>query len=125
MNVVDSSGWLSYFAGEASAGRFAKAIEAPAKLLVPSISLTEVFKHVCRLADEESALAVVAHMQQGTVVELDSALAISAGHYGLAHKLPLADSIIYATARKFSATLWTQGRDFDGLPGVRFFPRVE
>ena len=124
MNVVDSSAWLSYFAGDSNAGVFAKPIENLSRLLVPSITLTEVFKHVCRQRDEESALAVVAHMEQGRVIPLDAELALNAASFGLAHKLPLADSIIYATARKYQATLWTQDRDFENLPEVRFYGRT-
>lgn len=122
MNVVDSSAWLSYLAGDRNAGKFAKAIEDLDSLLVPGITLTEVFKTVFRQRDEEVALAVVAHMKQGRVVPLDSELALDAATCGIAHKLPLAGSIIYATARKFDATVWTQDSDFKALRKVRYFP---
>jgi predicted nucleic acid-binding protein len=124
MNVVDSSAWLAYFAAEKNSAIFAKAIEAIDTLLVPSITITEVFKHVLRQRDEESALTAVAHMQQGQVISLDSELAIDAGSYGISYKLPLADSIIFATAQKFNATLWTQDADFTGLPGVKFYNKL-
>ncbi len=124
MNVVDSSAWLSYLAGDRNSGRFCRAIEDLDQLLVPSITLTEVFKAIFRQRDEELALAVVAHMKQGRVVPLDSELAINAASYGLAHRLPLADSIIYATARKFDATLWTQDLDFKSLDKVRYYPKA-
>jgi predicted nucleic acid-binding protein len=119
VNVVDSSAWLSYFAGDKNATFFANPIENLDKLLVPSITITEVFKNIFRQRDEESALAVVAHMKQGQVIPLDSELAINAASYGLAHKLPLADSIIFATAQKYDAVLWTQDGDFKGLQGVK------
>ena len=124
MNVVDSSAWLSYLAGDKNSGKFSKAIEGLDQLLVPSITLTEVFKTIFRQRDEELALAVVAHMKQGKVVSLNSELAIDAASYGLAHKLPLADSIIYATARKFDATLWTQDIDFKTLKKVRYYSKL-
>lgn len=124
MNVVDSSAWLSYLAGDKNSGKFSKAIEDLEQLLVPSITLTEVFKTIYRQRDEEMALAVVAHMKQGKVVPLDSALAIDAASYGLAHKLPLADSVIYATACKFDATLWTQDSDFKSLKKVRYYSKA-
>ena len=123
MNVVDSSAWLSYFAGDKNSSAFAVAIEKLELLLVPSITITEVFKNVLRQRDEEAALAVIAHMEQGEVVSLDSKLAIDAASYGLLHKLPLADSMIFATAQKYNATLWTQDVDFKGLPGVRYYPK--
>ncbi len=123
MNVVDSSAWLSYFAGDKNSAAFATAVEALDLLLVPSITIAEVFKHVLRQRDEEAALAVIAHMKQARVISLDSQLAIDAANFGVVHKLPLADSIIFATAQKFSATLWTQDSDFKGLPDVKCFAK--
>jgi predicted nucleic acid-binding protein len=123
MNVVDSSAWLSYFAGDKNSTIFSKPIESLDLLLVPSITVTEVFKHVLRLKGEELALEVIAHMTQVKVISLDSQLAIDAGSYGVQHKLPLADSIIYATTMKFNATLWTQDSDFKGLPSVKFYAK--
>ncbi|MGH8456821.1 MAG: type II toxin-antitoxin system VapC family toxin [Stenotrophobium sp.] len=123
MNVVDSSAWLEYFADGPNADRFAAAIEKPDKLVVPSITLLEVFKRVMQQRDEDAALQCVAVMQQGNVVTLDSALALKAAALGLRHKLPLADSIVYATAQNADALVWTQDSDFEGLPGVRFWPK--
>jgi len=122
VNVVDSSAWLSWLAGDNNAAGFAAAIENLEQLLVPSITLTEVFKSIMRQRGEDAALQVVAHMQQGKVVALDSALAIDAAVLGLKYKLPLADSIIYATANRFSAVVWTQDADFIALPDVQYFP---
>ncbi len=124
MNVVDSSAWLEYFAEGANAKHFAKVIEAPEELLVPSVTLLEVFKRIAQQRDESTALHYVAVMQQSKVVELDSALALRAASLGIRHKLPLADSIIYATAQAANATLWTQDADFDGLSNVRYFAKV-
>jgi len=121
MNVVDSSAWLSYFAGDRNAAAFSGAIETIEDLLVPSITLTEVFKTVRRQRDEESALSAIAHMRQGRVIALDAEIAVDAGHYGILHKLPLADSIIFATAQKFNAVIWTQDADFKGLQNVKYF----
>lgn len=123
MNVVDSSAWLEYFADGPNAGQFASAIEMPVSLLVPSITLMEVFKRVTQQRDESAALQYVAVMQQGHVVELDAPLALMAAALGLRHKLPLADSIVYATAQSGNAIVWTQDADFEGLLGVRFFAK--
>ncbi len=120
MNVVDSSAWLSYFAGDGNAAMFSKPIEKLPELLVPSITIIEVFKNVLRQRGEEAALIVTAHMQQGKVIPLDSELAMDAAKYGVLHKLPLADSIIFATAQKYAAVLWTQHNDFEGLENVRY-----
>ena len=121
MNVVDSSAWLEYFADGPNAGHFARVIEKPDGLLVPSITLLEVFKRICQQRDESAALQYVAVMQQSDVVELDGALALRAAALGLRHKLPLADSVVYATAQQAGAVVWTQDADFDGLPGVRYW----
>ncbi len=123
MNVVDSSAWLEYFADGPNAEYFAQAIEAPDDLLVPAITLTEVFKCIARQRDEATALPYVALMQQGSVVKLDAVLALDAAVLGMRHKLPLADSIIYATACRAEAKVWTQDADFKGLPLVNYWPK--
>jgi len=124
MNVVDSSAWLEYFADGLNAKHFAKVIEKPEELLVPSVTLLEVFKRISQQRDDADALQYVAVMQQSTVVELDATLALHAAALGLRHKLPLADSIVYATAQAGGALVWTQDTDFDGLSGVRFWPKL-
>lgn len=120
MNVVDSSGWLEYFAGGANASFFARAIEDTAGLVVPSLSLYEVFKRVLQQRDEGTALQAIALMQQGRIIELDAAIALSAAKLSVSHRLPMADSIMLATARAHDATLWSQDADFEGLAGVRY-----
>ncbi|MBP6775453.1 MAG: type II toxin-antitoxin system VapC family toxin [Gemmatimonadaceae bacterium] len=123
MNLIDSSAWLEYFAGGTQARHVAAAIERIDRLLVPTIVLTEVTRRVMQQRDEDAALQVAAVLHQGQVVPLDSGIAVSAAHYGVAHKLPLADSIIFATARQFDATIWTFDADFKDLPGVKYFPK--
>jgi predicted nucleic acid-binding protein len=123
MNVVDSSAWLEYFADGPNAAAFAKPIESPATLLVPTLSLFEVFKRICQQRDEEAALRAVAMMEQGRVVDLDRVTALEAARLSLAHGIPMADSVMLATAQRGKATLWTQDADFDGLAGVKYFAR--
>jgi toxin FitB len=125
LNIVDSSAWLSYFAGDENAEYFAEPIENTTDLLVPSITLAEVFKIILRQRDEDVALAAIAQMAQGQVIVLDSRLSIDAAYYGIKYKLPLADSIIYATAMKYDATIWTQDNDFESLKGVKYFPKLD
>ena len=120
MNVVDSSGWLEYFADAANASFFAKSIADTERLVVPTISLLEVFKRVLQQRGENAALQAVAHMRQGRVVPLDAEAALVAAKLGVEHKLPLADSVILATARLHGATVWTQDADFKGIEGVRY-----
>jgi predicted nucleic acid-binding protein len=120
MNVVDSSGWLEYFADEPNADFFAPAIENTRELVVPSISLFEVFMRVFVQRGEDAALQAVAQMHQGLVVELDSTLAIAAARLSCELDLPMADSIVLTTARHFDAELWTQDSDFSGIEAVRY-----
>ncbi len=123
MNLVDSSGWLEYFADGPNAGFFAPAVEALDKLLVPTISILEVFKRVLQQRGEGDALKVVAHMEQGQVVDLDDTLALSAARLSLDFHLPLADSVILATARAHGAVIWTQDADFARIKGVKYVPK--
>jgi predicted nucleic acid-binding protein len=123
MNLVDSSGWLEYFADGPNASIFAPAIEKVNDLIVPTISLLEVFKRVMQQRDESAALQSVALMRQGSVIDLSPSLALNAAKLGIEHKLPLADSVILATARAFNATVWTQDADFEGLPDVKYIPK--
>jgi predicted nucleic acid-binding protein len=123
MNVVDSSGWLEYFADGPNADFFASAIENVSELIVPSISVYEVFKRVLQQRGEGKALQTVAMMQQGTVVDLDTELALSAAKLSVDLKLPMADSVMLASARAHGSTLWTQDVDFDGLEGVQYVER--
>jgi toxin FitB len=120
VNVVDSCGWLEYFAAGPNADFFAPALEAPAELIVPTISVYEVFKRVLQQRGESDALQTVALMQQGTVVDLTPPVALEAARTSVALGLPMADSIMLATARSFEAALWTQDSDFKGLDGVRY-----
>ena len=123
MNVVDSSAWLEYFANGPNATFFAAAVEKTDKLIVPTLSIFEVFKRVLQQRDENDALQAIALMHQGTLVELDASTAVRAARLSIEHRLPLADSIILATARTYEATLWTQDADFEGLPAVRYRKR--
>lgn len=124
MNVVDSSGWLEYFADGSNAGRFAPPIQNTRELIVPTLSLYEVFKRVFQQRSETEALRAIALMQQGQVVDLNVTIALSAAKLSVELRIPMADSIMLATAREYRATLWTQDADFEGKKGVRFFAKV-
>lgn len=120
MNVVDSSGWLEYFADGPNAAFFTKAIEATAALVVPTVSLYEVFKRVLQQRGDGEAIQAVAVMQQGRMAELSGTLALAAARLSLDLRLPMADAIMLATARAWDATLWTQDADFATVPGVKY-----
>lgn len=118
--VLDSSCWLEYFADSDRAPLFAEVIDAAETLVVPVITLSEVVKKLAREAGDEVAAMALTLMQQGRVIDVDAHLALAASRNGL----PLADSLIYATARAHGAELWTQDSHFDGLPGVRYFAKA-
>jgi len=123
-NVVDSSGWIEYFVDGPNADFFADAVEDEESLVVPSISLYEVFKRLLReTGGEDVALKVVAAMQRGEVVDLGAELALEAARISYERKLPMADAVILATAWEHGATLWSQDGNFEGLPRVRYTPK--
>jgi len=123
MNIVDSSGWLAYFADEPNAKHFITPLKDTASLVIPSVTIYEVFKVVLRETSENEALQAVAAMQKGRVVDLTAMLAIAASRLSLEHGIPMADSIILATAKAFDAVIWTQDSDFKNIAGVKYFPK--
>ena len=122
--VEDSSGWIEYFTDGPNASCFAAAIEHPAALVVPSLSLLEVYRWMLRRHGEGPAIQAVALMRQGKEIPLDAALALQAAQLGLQRKLPLADSVMLATALAHQANLLTQDADFEGIAGVTFIPKT-
>jgi predicted nucleic acid-binding protein len=124
VNIVDSSGWLEFFADGPNADAFSVALDDRDSLLVPTIIIYEVFKVVLRERGENAALQAVALLRQGAVVDLDENIALSAARLSTDHKIPMADSIILATARSHNATILTQDDDFKGLDDVRYIPKV-
>ena len=120
MNVVDSCGWLEYFSDGPNAGFFAPAIENTAKLLVPTLTLFEVFNRILQQRTEADALRAIALIRQGQLIDLSDAVTLGAARLSFDLKLPLADSIILFSARMHDAKLWTQDAHFEGISGVSF-----
>jgi predicted nucleic acid-binding protein len=120
MNVVDSSGWLEYFAEGKNADFFAPAIEDSEHLLVPVICIYEVFKRLIQQRGLSAAQTNIGDMHTGRIVDMTEALALSAAQISIDLKLPMADSLILATARLNHATLWTQDEHFKDVEGVRY-----
>lgn len=123
MNVVDSSGWLEYLANGPNAHHFADPLEDAEDLIVPTISLYEVFKRTLQQRGEAYAFRVAALMYKGEVVPLSGALAVDAARLSCQLALPMADSIILATASTYEATLWTQDADFASIAGVKYIAK--
>lgn len=120
MNLVDSSAWLEYFADGPNAGFFAPAIERTRDLLVPTIVVFEVYRRVLQQRNERAALEAISVLQHGQLIELTASLAIAAARISHHEKLPMADSIILATARAQNATIWTQDSDFKEMDRVKY-----
>jgi len=120
VNLVDSSGWLEYFADGPNADFFSAPIEDVNNLIVPTLCLLEVFRRILQQRGEDSALQAVALMYQGQIIDLDASIALSAAKIGVDLKLPLADSVILATARAQNAVIWTQDSDFKDMDGVKY-----
>lgn len=123
MNIVDSSGWLEYFSGGPNAEHFLPPLQDPSSLIVPTITIYEVFKVVLRETGENEALQSIAAMQKGSVVDLTASVAMNAAKLSLQHNIPMADSIILATANAYKCIIWTQDSDFENFQGVKFFPK--
>jgi len=125
MNVVDSSGWLEYFIDGQNASCFAPTLKEVDSLIVPTVSIYEVFKVMLRESGDSAALQAASAMQKGTVIDLTPRLAMSAASLSLKHALPMADSIILATAQAYDATLWTQDIDFKAIDSVKYFAKKQ
>ena len=122
MNVVDTSGWLEYFEGGRNAKEFSAPLRKWEELVVPTICIYEISKVILRESDENHLLQALAAIQKGKIVTLTPSLSTAAAKISLQYKLPMADSIIYATAKHFDAAVWTQDVDFKGLPNVNYIP---
>ncbi len=123
MNLVDSSGWLEFFADGPNAKFFETPLKNVDELVVPTISIYEVFKSVLRQRDESAGLQAVALMKQGQAVDLTTNIAIMAAKLSLEHNIPIADSIILSTGRLYQATVWSQDADFKGFNGVEYIKK--
>lgn len=123
MNVVDSSGWIEFFKAGPNGPVFKPVIEDRHQLLVPTIALFEVHKVLSRSLDDELVMQCLDVMRLGRVLDLTDRRAIAASKVARRHKLALADAAMYSMAREFEAQFWTQDIDYQGLPGVSFFPK--
>ena len=123
MNLVDSSGWLEFLSDGPKASQFEKSLLDLDHLIVPSICIYEVFKVVLRERGEDDALQAAALMKQGKVVDLTEEIALEAARLSFELKIPMADSIVLATGRRYEATIWTLDQDFQDLPGVKYIPK--
>ena len=122
MNVVDSSGWIEFALDGPNAEVFQAPLSDVDHLIVPAISIFEVYRFVLRERGRQVALTLAASMRQGRVIDLDAGLAVEAAELASTLGLPMADGIIYTVAQMHRATLWTQDADFRHLEGVRFIP---
>ncbi len=124
MNVVDTSGWLEYFADGPNADKFLTPLKDSSSLIVPVITIYEVFKIVLREFSENEAIQAIAAMEKGQVIELTTSIAMTASKLSIKYTLPMANSLILSTAQLYACTIWTQDSDFKDIPNVKFFPKI-
>ncbi|MCL5071127.1 MAG: type II toxin-antitoxin system VapC family toxin [Actinobacteria bacterium] len=124
MNLVDSSGWLEYFTDGKNAEYFAPVIENTSELIVSVINLYEVYKKISSEEDDSAAIQAIALMQQPNVIDVTESISILAAKFSIDLKIPMADSIIYATSKMYDAIIWTQDSDFKNLESVKYFKKV-
>lgn len=124
MNVIDSSGWLEYFAKGTNASFFAPVIKATETVVVPTICMYEVFKRLLTQREEEVALQAIGIMSLGLLVDLTREIAVDAAYFSSELQIAMTDSIILATTRAYNATLWTQDADFKGMEGVQYIEKI-
>jgi len=125
MNIIDSSCWIEYLMDSEIGASIAPIVENTDELIVPTITLYEVHKKLSLEKDEEYAQNVISYMQTGTIIDLNTVLSINAANISRQHKLPMADSIIYATALQYSAVIYSCDKHFEGFPNVRYYPKVK
>ena len=123
MNIIDSSGWLEYFSNGPNAEHYYSPLNDTSSLIVPVITIYEVFKVALRESTENDALQAVAVMQKGKVIDLTASIAMNASKLSLQHNLLVAGSIILATARAYECVIWTQDSDFQNIEGVKYFSK--
>ena len=124
LQVVDSLGWIEVFINGPQADRFLEVLDDEKSLIVPSITVFEVFKWILREHSEAQAIQAIAVMQRGKIVDLDSSIGIAAAQLSHALRLPMADSIILTTARQHQARLCSMDADFKGLADVELILKV-
>lgn len=125
MIIIDTSGWLEYFTGGPNSNLFSTAIKNNPKIIIPTIILYELWKKISREKGEDKAIELVAQLKRYDIISLDESLFISAAKISNEHRIPMADSIIYATAKKYNATLWTQDSDFKDFDNVKYIEKSE
>ncbi|MBV6421563.1 MAG: hypothetical protein DAHOPDDO_02838 [Ignavibacteriaceae bacterium] len=123
MNLVDSSAWMEYFADGKNAKHFAPMIQDLKNLVESIINVSEVYKKISQHRDENSAIQAIAVMQQAEVLEITSQIAIEGSKISIQNKIPMADSLIIASARSVGAKIWTQDYNFKGIDNVLFFKK--
>jgi predicted nucleic acid-binding protein len=125
-NLVDTSAWLEYFTNGPNAEYFAKAIEDTDNLIVSVINIYEIYKKILTDKSKSDALEAIALLMQGTVIDFNIDLAIKASQISKEHKLPMADSILLATALKYNSILWTQDQHFENISDIiRYKPKLK
>ena len=123
MIVLDSAGWIEFFADGRHAEHFATVLRQPSNVIAPTVAMYEVYKWFKRELNEEAALDAVATMKKTVVADLTEDIALTAADLSLAHGLAMADAMMLAFARAHHAELMTTDAGFEGIAGVTVFSK--
>jgi predicted nucleic acid-binding protein len=118
MRVVDTSAWIEWLIKSPTGVVVAAELPTNADWLTPTVVQLELAKWVRRERGDDKADQAIAFSVTCVVVPLDTSIAVAAAKISVEHKLPLADSIVYATARAHDADLLTCDAHFKDLPNV-------
>jgi len=120
--LIDSYGWIEYFADGPLAESYAAFVEKAdaEKTVTPTIVIFEVYRRIKSMKGEQKALEAYAQMSRTKVVELTNLISLKAADISITLNLGMADSIILATAKAYNAKIMTSDEHLKGIEGVEF-----
>ena len=125
MILIDSCGWIEYFAEGPLADAYATFIERanPENTITPTIVVYEVYKKIKSTKGEQNALEASAQIFRTKIIELTSSLSLEAADISLTTNLGMADSIIIATAKAHKAQILTSDEHLKNIKEVKFISK--
>src|SRR3990167_7160169 len=121
--LVDTCCWIEWLTNGKLINSFSPYLAKPEELIIPTLLQHELYKWVAREKNTTMALEVIGITETGTVVPLDTSLALYAADISKEYGLAMADAIIYATSRYHDVLLVTSDKHFKSLPHVKFFEK--
>ena len=127
MILIDSYGWIEYFANGPLAESYATFIEEAnaENTVTPTIVIYEVYKRIKSVKGEQKALEAYAQMSRTKIVELTSSLSLKAADTSITLDLGMVDSIVVATAKAYNAEIVTSDEHLKSLEKVKFIQQAK